>query len=123
MRENSSSTLPGVTYRNRLMIATKDLKIEGSDLAKWCNSLQFLQTRSPLDPCREVDVLWHADLDQMLLEFTQGWSIAFLMAEEVNNAHVDIAGYGGTAGYLPTLRARGSHSHYPIAEGPDLAKL
>ena len=114
---NSSSPLPGLTYRSRLMIATKDLKIEGSDLAKWCASVQQFKTRSPLNPCETVEVLWHADLDQMLLEFTQGWSMAFLMAEEVQNTHVDIAGYGGTAGYIPTLRSRASYHTYAIGTG------
>lgn len=120
---NSSSTVPGITYRNRLMIATKDLKIEGSDLAKWCADVQFLKTRSPLNPCEEVDVLWHADLDQMLLEFTQGWSMALLMAEEVNNPHVDIQGYGGTSGYIPTLRARGSYLGWSQSGGLGLGDV
>lgn len=120
---NSSSTIPGLTYKSRLMIATKDLKIQGSDLAKWCDNVFNVKTRSPLDPCREVDVLWHADLDQMLLEYTQGWSMAFLMAEEVANPHVDVAGYGGTTGYLHALRARGSYHTYPVGVGMALPDI
>jgi hypothetical protein len=114
---NSTSTIPGLTYKSRLMIATKDLKIEGSDLAMWTEDIFTVKTRSVLNPCEEVDVLWHNDLDQMLLEFTQGWSMAFMMAEEVANPHVDIQGYGGTTGYLHALRARGSYHTYAQADG------
>lgn len=119
----SSSVIPGLAYTSSLMIAGKDLKIEGSDLAKWCEAVQFLKTRSPLDPCKEVDVLWHADLDQMFLEFTQGWAIQFMLGEAISNTNAGVAGYGSTVGYMPSLRARGTYHPYANTTGVTLGEV
>jgi hypothetical protein len=117
----SSHKLPGVAYKSELMVVSRDLAICGRDLAKWCKNLFLYQMRDPLDPCKEIDVWWHADLNQMFLEFTQGWAMLLMLGEA--NSNPAAGNYSSTTGFMPTLRARGSYSSYAAATGFQLADI
>lgn len=116
---NSSSKLPGITYKSKLMNVYKELKIEGRDLAKWCDKLFLYPMRDPLDPCKVNQVWWHNELNQMMLEFMVGWSILMMMGED--NTNTGVAGsHEMTTGFMPTMRARASYQSYSLSGGIDL---
>ncbi len=114
-----SMKTPGLMYKSQMMIIKKFLKICGEDLASWLSNRWLFPLMSPTDPCKEVDVWWHSDLDLLWQEFTLAKQMFCLIGEDITNDTSDFTGLKSTTGIIHMLRARAQQEPVP-STGIDL---
>lgn len=102
----SSKKLPGFMYKSKMMIIKKNLAVCGEDLAKWLGNRRIFPIKSLEDPCKEIDVWWHADLDQMWFEFMYAKQVFAMLGEDITNDSANFTNIKSTTGILPMLRSR-----------------
>lgn len=102
----SGKKLPGFLYKSKKMIIKKNLRICGSDLAQWLENRTLFPLKSLEDPCEDINVWWHGDLEQMWMEFTQAKQMFGMLGEDITNNVDNFANLNSTTGTLPALRSR-----------------
>jgi hypothetical protein len=114
---DNSMKLPGLMYKSQMMTICKSLKICGEDLAQWLSDRWLFPLKSIEDPCEDVDVWWHAELDQMWYEFMYAKQIFAMLGEDITNDSANFAGLKSTTGILHMLRARATQEPVPASVG------
>lgn len=115
----SSIKTPGMLYKSRMGIIEKQKKICGEDLAKWLESRTLFPLKKMDDSCEDVQVWWHADLDQMWFEFTLAKQMFVMLGEDVSNDSGNWTGLKSTTGVMHILRSRASQEPVALSAGTD----
>jgi hypothetical protein len=113
----NSMKLPGLMYKSQMMIIKKNLKICGEDLAQWLSDRWLFPLKSVVDPCQDVEVWWHAELDQLWFEFMYAKQIFAMIGEDITNDAANFSGLKSTTGILHMLRARATQEPVPATVG------
>lgn len=102
----SSVKMPGLLYKSNMMIIEKQKTICGEDLAQWLEQRTLFPMRSSSNPCEDVQVWWHADLDLLWEEFTLAKQMFVMFGENITNDSVNFTGLKSTSGVMHMLRSR-----------------
>lgn len=117
----SSVKLPGTMYKSKMMLIEKQKTICGEDLAKWLEGRMLFPLKSATNPCEDVNVWWHADLDLMWAEFTMAKQMFVMHGEDITNNTANMANLKSTTGVMPMLRSRATQE--PLsATGPGMTR-
>jgi hypothetical protein len=113
----SSMKTPGLMYKSQMMIIKKFLRICGEDLAQWLMNRWLFPLMSAQDPCKEVEVWWHGDLDQMWFEFMYAKQMYAMIGEDITNTSANFTGLKSTTGIIHLLRGRATQEPVPASVG------
>jgi len=113
----SSAKTPGLMYKSQMMIIKKFLKICGEDLAQWLSNRWLFPLMTVEDPCKEVEVWWHSDLDQMWFEFLYAKQMYAMIGEDITNTSANFTGLKSTTGIIHILRGRATQEPVPASVG------
>lgn len=108
---------PGLMYKSQMMTIKKNLRICGEDLAQWLSNRWLFPLKSITDPCEDIEVWWHGDLDLMWFEFTYAKQIFAMLGEDITNNSANFTGLKSTTGIIHMLRARATQEPVPASVG------
>lgn len=115
----TSKKLPGLMYKSTMMIIKKTLTICGEDLAKWLKNRRLFAIKSLEDPCVDVNVWWHADLDNLWFDFMYAKQMFAMLGEDITNNTENFEGLKSTTGVMHMLRSRATQLPVAASTGID----